>query len=77
MRNFVFRAIMVSFRKNNLRSSFLNSILTIFKKMKLMLIKLLGTTLSASGLIFFNSMLTLLQFSFFLLVHTSSYLMAL
>jgi hypothetical protein len=32
MRNFVFQAIMTSYRKNNIRSLFLKSIFTIFKK---------------------------------------------
>jgi hypothetical protein len=60
MRNFVFWAIMTSYRKNNIKSLFLNSIFTIFKKKKLMLIRLLNTTLSPLGLPFFNSMLPLL-----------------
>jgi hypothetical protein len=61
MRNFVFREIMSFFRKNNnlkifdFELNFYN-----FPKKKLMLIRLLVTTLSPLGLTFFNSMLVLL-----------------
>jgi hypothetical protein len=63
MRNFVFRAIMISFTKKEKYMIFvfeLNFHNLKKKKKKLMLIKLLSTTLSPLGLTFFNCMLPIL-----------------
>jgi hypothetical protein len=61
---------MASLRKNNILSSFLNQFSQFPKIKSLKLIRLLAIILSPFGLTYFNSMFSL----FFLLLHTSSYL---
>jgi hypothetical protein len=78
MKNFVFWAMMKSYREKISYDVYFSTQFSHFsKKEKLRLIRLLATTLSPLGLTPSNSMLALIAIKFFLLSHTSSYLMAL
>jgi hypothetical protein len=60
MRNFVFWAIMTSYRKKTYNACFITQFSQFSKIKMLTLFIRLGTTLSLLGLTFFNSMLALL-----------------
>jgi hypothetical protein len=78
MRNFVFIGNYdILYEKQHKKFVFELNFHNFQKKKKLMLIRLLATTLSPLGLMFFDFVLALLAIQFFLLSHASSYLMTL